>query len=147
MKLKSNAWSKASRAASKNIRDVVATRLQEGWYGVSKAALRHVAASSTGGWGRDVSLVKNSYFKEKSCTSFMRCLEYKLHVRLFNHLKAKELAVTLPYQAVMDYKPSGDKTHIARHLQLTAPPGPGASTIYEEPLEDNLQVLNKAHKS
>lgn len=44
-----NAWSTVSRAASKDIRHVVATRLQEGWYGVSKAALRHVAASSTGG--------------------------------------------------------------------------------------------------
>ena len=36
-------------------RHVVATRLQEGWFGVSKVAVRHVAASSV---GEVVSLVK-----------------------------------------------------------------------------------------
>lgn len=44
MKLKSNAWSKASRAASKDIRHSVAIRRQEGWYGASRAAVRHIAA-------------------------------------------------------------------------------------------------------
>ena len=48
-KLISNAWSTASRAASKGIRHVVAARLQEGWHGTSKAAVRHAAASSAGG--------------------------------------------------------------------------------------------------
>ena len=36
------------RAASKDIRHIVATRLLEGWYVASKAANRHVAASSAG---------------------------------------------------------------------------------------------------
>ena len=56
-KLRSSTWSRASRAASKDTRLVVATRWQEGWYGVSKAAVRHVAATSASrGWGA-VSLV------------------------------------------------------------------------------------------
>ena len=50
MKLISNAWSTAGRAASKDIRHVVATRLQ-GWYGVCKAEVRHIVASSAGGGG------------------------------------------------------------------------------------------------
>ena len=52
-KLISNAWSMASRATSKDIRHIVATRLQERWYGVSKTAVRHIAASSalSAGWG------------------------------------------------------------------------------------------------
>ena len=50
-KLISNVWSTASRAASKDIRHVGATRLQEGWYRVSKAAVRHIAASSASGGG------------------------------------------------------------------------------------------------
>ena len=64
-KLISNAWSTASRAASKDIRHVVATRLQEGWYGGSKAAVRHIAASSAGcrgGGARVVSLAKTLQF-------------------------------------------------------------------------------------
>ena len=51
MKLISNAWSRVSRAASKDIRYIVAITLQEGWYGASKAAVRHVAASSVMGAG------------------------------------------------------------------------------------------------
>ena len=49
VKLRSNAWSRVSRAASKDIRHVVATRLQEGWYVVSISADRHVAVFSAGG--------------------------------------------------------------------------------------------------
>lgn len=38
----------ASRAARKDIRHIVVSGLQEGWYGASRAAARHIAASSAG---------------------------------------------------------------------------------------------------
>ena len=57
VKLISNAWSWVCRASSKDIRHIVATRLQERWYGASKPSVRHVPASSA--WrGAVVSLVK-----------------------------------------------------------------------------------------
>ena len=40
MKLMSNAWSRASRADSRDIRHMVATRFQEGCYQAGKAAVR-----------------------------------------------------------------------------------------------------------
>ena len=56
-KLTSSAWCRVSRAAGKDIRYIVATRLQEGWYVVSKAADRQVVASSgRGGVGGGVFL-------------------------------------------------------------------------------------------
>ena len=51
MKLISNAWSRVCRAASKDIRHIAATRLQEGWYVASKAADRHLVTFPAGGGG------------------------------------------------------------------------------------------------
>lgn len=42
MELISNAWNMVCRAASKDIRHIVATRLLEPWYGASKATIRQL---------------------------------------------------------------------------------------------------------